>query len=214
MNGRNYIIYRKSNGRWKHGGSGCLATRSKRGRILVLTTKFYATKTHLIILRGDPFSRANAAKSAGVGAAILFLDAAANALDKANSNLDDKKFQQAYSLCEQKAAMSGVSEGCGCCVIGVIRKWSQAARGPTLLDGLIGRTMGYGPSGESIIWSVTGTFKNSPCDEVYDPGVLLDWSSTIREFQDLILRMPQTHENLDRNHPDEPMFGFGPDLPD
>jgi hypothetical protein len=99
-------------------------------------------------------------------------------LDKAIAAQDQKRFDDAYAVCQKKAAEAGLDEGCGCCIVGVILKWSQPARGPTWLDRLGGRTMGYGPSGTSTLGSVTGTFYNKPCDEVHDPGVWLDWSST------------------------------------
>jgi RHS repeat-associated protein len=122
--------------------------------------------------------RANAARARGGGAALLILGALSTALNKAIAAQDQKRFDDAYAVCQKKAAEAGLDEGCGCCIVGVILKWSQPARGPTWLDRLGGRTMGYGPSGTSTLGSVTGTFYNKPCDEVHDPGVWLDWSST------------------------------------
>jgi len=122
--------------------------------------------------------RLNAARARGAGAAILILGALSTALDKAIAAQDQKRYDDAYAVCQKKAAEAGLDEGCGCCIIGVILKWSQPARGPTWLDRLGGRTMGYGPSGTATLGSVSGTFYNKPCDEVHDPGVWLDWSST------------------------------------
>lgn len=111
-------------------------------------------------------------------AALLVLGGLSTLLDKAIAAQDQKQFDDAYASCEKKAAEVGLDEDCGCCIIGVTLRWSFPARGPTLLDRLGGRTTGHGPSGTATLRSVSGTFYDSPCDEVHDPGVMLDWSST------------------------------------
>jgi hypothetical protein len=106
------------------------------------------------------------------------MDVAANAMDNAIARMDQKKFDDALAACQKKAGEAGLDEGCGCCIIGVIKRWSIPASPPNWFDRLTGVKVGRGPSGDASISSVTGTFYKSPCDEVHDPGVWLDWSST------------------------------------
>ena len=122
--------------------------------------------------------RAKAAKAVGAGVALLVLEAGANAMDNIIAKQDQKKFNNALAVCQRKAAEAGLDDGCGCCVIGTLRKWSNPASPPNWFDRLAGIKIGQGPSGSSVIWNVTGTFYKKPCDEVYDPGVLVDGSTT------------------------------------
>jgi RHS repeat-associated protein len=118
------------------------------------------------------------AKGAAGAAAIILLEAAANAMGRAIDNINAKKFQAAYAMCQQKANAAGLNEGCGCCIIGTVKRWSKPATPPNWFDRLVGMKWARGPSGTSTIGSVTGTFYSQPCAEVVEQDVLLDWSST------------------------------------
>jgi hypothetical protein len=99
--------------------------------------------------------------------------------DQGGANLRSASFtNNTLNQVTGRAGEAGLDEGCGCCIIGVIKRWSIPATPPSWFDRLTGVGVGHGPSGDASISSVTGRFYKSPCEEVHDPGVWLDWSST------------------------------------